>query len=65
MCSGNSHMISHATASNYSSTLSHNGRGTLTGEQTLHPVYHAPADELGDVTLVMVVQPSLGESVKR
>ena len=61
MCSGNSHMISHATASNYSSILwSHNGRGTLTGEQTLHPVYHAPADELGDVTLVMVVQPFAG-----
>ncbi len=58
MCSDNDLLISGASASNYASLeWRHNGRGTLTGKNTLHPVYRAPIDEVGDVILTMVVNP--------
>jgi len=58
MCSDNDLLISGSSASNYASvSWRHNGRGTLTGNNTIHPVYHAPFDEVGDVILTLEVKP--------
>ena len=62
MCSGNDYKVTGSSASDYASvTWTHNGMGTLEDANSLHPVYHSPAGESGDVVLTMHVTPFGGE----
>jgi gliding motility-associated-like protein len=57
-CEGTSYMIMGASAQNYTSVLwTDNGMGTLTGSNTLTPVYNPAAGETGQVTLTLTVTP--------
>jgi gliding motility-associated-like protein len=57
-CEGASYMIMGASAQNYTSLLwTDNGMGTLTGSNTLTPIYTPAAGETGQVTLTLTVTP--------
>jgi gliding motility-associated-like protein len=57
-CEGASYMIIGASAQNYTSLLwTDNGMGTLTGSNTLTPIYTPAAGETGQVTLTLTVTP--------
>ncbi|HOW31741.1 MAG TPA: PKD domain-containing protein, partial [Bacteroidales bacterium] len=54
ICQSQSYTISTATATNYNSILwTHNGQGTLAGDNTLTPMYTPGFNELGLVTLTL------------
>jgi len=56
ICGGNSFQVSNAQAVNYSHIQwTHNGKGTLSGDTTLQPVYTPLKYESGDVVLTMQV----------
>ena len=56
-CQNMSFTLSGAIAENYTSvSWSHNGAGSLTDANTLTPTYTPTADELGEVTLTIIVE---------
>ncbi len=58
ICQGGSYQVPDAEAKFYQLLQwSHTGQGTLSGETTLSPVYHASATETGPVTLFLTATP--------
>ncbi|HNX78316.1 MAG TPA: gliding motility-associated C-terminal domain-containing protein, partial [Prolixibacteraceae bacterium] len=62
ICSGNEYKVRFAKASSYASlSWTHNGTGTMTGKNTMTPVYKAGENEVGQVTLTLTAKPNGSE----
>jgi len=60
ICGGSPFQVVNAQAANYSHIQwIHDGKGILTGDTTLHPVYYPLTGESGDVILTMQVEGSV------